>query len=94
MILSGLMAFFDPPKESSKPTIMAMKQYGIQVKILTGDSALVTKKVCDDMGIEVNGMISGEDFDIAKVNEKTFIPQVLKATICARLSPSQKEYII
>jgi Mg2+-importing ATPase len=71
-----------------------MKDYGINVKILTGDSALVTKKVCEDMGIEVTGIISGDDFDIATVSEAEFTKKVIQATICARLSPSQKEYII
>lgn len=94
MTLVWLLAFFDPPKESSKSTIAAMKDYGINVKILTGDSALVTKKVCEDMGIEVTGIISGDDFDIATVSEAEFTKKVIQATICARLSPSQKEYII
>lgn len=94
MTLVWLLAFFDPPKESSKSTIAAMKDYGIQVKILTGDSALVTKKVCEDMGIEISGIISGDEFDMATLNEAAFIPKVLKSTIFARLSPSQKEYII
>jgi P-type Mg2+ transporter len=94
MILVWLLAFFDPPKESSKSAIAAMKDYGINVKILTGDSALVTKKVCEDMDIEVTGIISGDDFDIATVSEVEFIKRITKANICARLSPSQKEYII
>jgi len=47
-----------------------MKQYGIDIKILTGDSALVTKKVCEELEMPILGIISGEDLDLNMLTEE------------------------
>jgi P-type Mg2+ transporter len=49
LVLRGFLAFLDPPKESARPAIAALKQHGIEVKILTGDNPVVTAKVCRDV---------------------------------------------
>jgi Mg2+-importing ATPase len=35
MTLVGMLAFYDPPKHSAKDALIAMKNYGITIKILT-----------------------------------------------------------
>lgn len=42
MVLIGYIAFLDPPKESSKDAIQALKKHGVTTKILTGDNDKVT----------------------------------------------------
>src|SRR5699024_9428306 len=42
MVLIGYLAFLDPPKESTEAAIKALKEYGVDVKILTGDNEKVT----------------------------------------------------
>lgn len=90
----GLMAFYDPPKEGVKEVLDFMFAHGIKIKILTGDSLLVSKKICHDIGFEIKGAISGEDLDFNSLNDEEIYRQVKDAEICARLTPAQKEKII
>lgn len=46
MVLMGFIGFLDPPKESAKASIEALKEAGIRTIILTGDNSDVTKCVC------------------------------------------------
>ncbi len=94
LTLKGFMAFYDPPKVDVKATLEFMKEHGVAIKILTGDSPLVTKKICADIGLEVKGIITGEDLDLNRLTDEEIYKRVKDATICARLSPSQKEKII
>ena len=52
MTLIGLITFLDPPKESAKESIDLLAQAGIELKILTGDNDLVTKKICELIGLD------------------------------------------
>ncbi len=94
MTLRGFIAFYDPPKQEIKATLENIEAHGIEIKILTGDSALVTSKICSDLNINVKGIITGEDIDINALSDDALAIKVINATICARLSPSQKERII
>ena len=51
LVLLGYIAFFDPPKESSGVALEALRKSGVGTKILTGDNALVSRKVCKDVGL-------------------------------------------
>jgi len=94
MILSGFIAFYDPPKPEAKATVDFMTKHGIEIKILTGDSPLVAKKICDDLKIEIKGIISGDDFDINTMNDAELSSKAKNNNIFARFSPIQKERII
>src|SRR6185369_16403617 len=61
-------------------------------KILTGDNEEVTQKVCDDLGLTVQGVVTGQQLE--KMSEKEMLNIVNSATIFARLTPKQKEDII
>lgn len=94
LILKGFMAFYDPPKTDVKETLVFMKSHGIEIKILTGDSPLVTEKICRDLDLEIKEIITGEDLDLNRLSDEEIYKKTRNATICARLSPSQKEKII
>lgn len=94
LILHGFMAFYDPPKDDVQETLVFMKKHGVDIKILTGDNPLVTKKICADLGLEVKGIITGEDLDLNRLTDEEIFKKVSESTICARLSPGQKEKVI
>jgi Mg2+-importing ATPase len=94
MTLYGFVAFYDPPKEDVKETLDFIKAHGIEIKILTGDSPLVTAKICRDLGIVINKIVTGDELDINSLSDDDLALKVAEATICARLSPVQKERII
>jgi len=92
MILLGYLAFFDPPKDSAAQAIGELEKRGVQAKILTGDNALVTRKVCADVGLAAEEVITGDK--LVNLDEKTFGDMAEKHRVFARLSPTQKEAII
>lgn len=94
LILRGFMAFYDPPKIDVKETLVFMEEHGVAIKILTGDGPLITKKICGDLNLPIEEIVSGEDLDLNKLNDREIYLKIRNATICARMSPSQKEKII
>ncbi len=92
LILLGYIAFFDPPKESTAQSLKALKDAGVAVKILTGDNDLVTRKVCKDVGIDVEHLVTGPQ--LQGLTPEQLVETAEKATVLARLSPTQKEQVI
>ena len=92
LILKGYVAFLDPPKPSTKAAIEALKKTGIEVKVLTGDNDLVTRKICSEVGLKIKGLITGEQ--VEQLDAKELKDVVEQNNIFARLSPIQKERVI
>ncbi len=92
LILLGYIAFFDPPKESAAEAIKNLQNTGVKVKILTGDNSLVTKKVCKDVGLAVDRVITGDELN--KMLPEEFTKTIQQFDIFAKLSPLQKEKVI
>ncbi|MCK9209947.1 MAG: magnesium-translocating P-type ATPase [Ignavibacteriaceae bacterium] len=92
LILLGYIAFFDPPKDSAAEAIKILQNTGVKVKILTGDNSLVTKKVCKDVGLEVDRVITGDELN--KLSPEEFAQTVQQFDVFAKLSPLQKEKVI
>ena len=63
MILTGYLAFLDPPKPSAAPAIKALAEYGVTTKILTGDNEKVTQAVCEKVGLDVERILLGSEID-------------------------------
>jgi Mg2+-importing ATPase len=92
LILKGYVAFLDPPKPGAKPAIDALKKLGIDLKVLTGDNELVTKKICEEVGLSFNTVLNGDDVEKASDNELKKL--VEEGNVFARLSPLQKERVV
>jgi Mg2+-importing ATPase len=92
LVLKGYVAFLDPPKPSARRAIMALKKLGIEFKVLTGDNELVTKKICGDVGLDIKGLVTGEQ--VEKLSDAELKDLVGKTTVFARLAPLQKERVI
>ena len=92
LILLGYIAFLDPPKESAQKAIASLAHYGVSTKILTGDNALVTRKICKDVHLEAGEIITGDQ--LVHLNEEQLGDLAEKTSVFARLSPAQKESII
>lgn len=92
LVLIGYIAFLDPPKESTKPALAALRDHGVTVKILTGDNELVTAKICRQVGLEVDGMMLGSQ--VEKMSDAELSEIVDKTTVFAKLSPTHKERIV
>jgi Mg2+-importing ATPase len=91
-IFYGFIALMDPPKESAREAIDGLEQLGIKVKILTGDSPVLTAKICREVDVPVTGVITGGE--LAVLSETDWPAVVKNNTIFARVDPMQKEKII
>ncbi|MBY0357297.1 MAG: magnesium-translocating P-type ATPase [Candidatus Obscuribacterales bacterium] len=92
MTLLGLLAFLDPPKDDIAESLNRMAQLGVHVKVLTGDNSIVTKRVCIQIGLPVDSMITGAELDL--LSETQLVRAVAEKTIFTKLSPMHKERII
>lgn len=92
LILKGYIAFLDPPKPTARKTIEVLKNLGVEVKVLTGDNELVTKKICSEVNLDSRGLVTGDQ--VEKSSDKELQELVKTTTVFARLSPLQKERII
>lgn len=92
MTLIGFIGFLDPPKESAKEAIEALNYYGVDVKVLTGDNEIVTKKVCEQVGLEISNIVLGPE--IEKLSDDELFELAMKTNVFAKLNPLQKARIV
>jgi Mg2+-importing ATPase len=92
MVLMGYLAFLDPPKESTSAAIKALSEYGVNVKILTGDNEAVTRCICKQVGIQWDNLLLGSA--IEEMDDKTLENIVEETDVFAKLSPLQKARIV
>ncbi|MCQ8211039.1 magnesium-translocating P-type ATPase [Cetobacterium somerae] len=88
----GMLGFLDPAKEGVGETLKSLNEYGVEIKILTGDNELVTQKICKDIGLDVKGAVDGgyiesiDDLELKKILKNT--------TIFSKLSPLDKARVV
>lgn len=92
MVLIGFIAFLDPPKDSAAAAISALEAYGVKIKILTGDNDIVTRKICKEVRLEIEGLLLGSD--IEHMTDEVLAQNVEHTTVFAKLSPAQKARVI
>jgi Mg2+-importing ATPase len=92
LVLAGFAAFLDPPKESAASALAALAKVGVAVKIVTGDSDLVTRHVCAQLQIPVAGLLTGKE--IARMDDHALRARVETANLFCRVNPAQKDRII
>jgi Mg2+-importing ATPase len=92
LVLTGYLAFLDPPKDTAKKAIEVLRQHGITVKVLTGDNDLVTRKVCSEVGILAEKIVLGRE--VESMTDGQLSEAVDASDIFARLSPAHKQRIV
>ncbi len=92
LVLAGFLTFSDPPLATAKSTLDALRQDGIQVKILTGDNELVTQHICSQVELDSGRIVLGTELD--KISDPALGYIVEQTSVFARVSPAQKNRII
>jgi P-type Mg2+ transporter len=92
LVLSGYIAFLDPPKETARQAIAALRDHGVCVKIITGDNEVVTKKICKEVGLPIEHAMLGKDLE--KLSDAQLSEAVERTTIFTKMSPVQKSRVI
>jgi len=92
LILAGFAAFLDPPKPSAASALATLRNDGVAIKIVTGDSERVTRHVCIELKIPVDGILLGQE--IAGMDDHALQARVEAANLFCRVNPAQKERVI
>jgi Mg2+-importing ATPase len=92
LVLAGYVAFLDPPKESARQAIAALKDYGVAIKIITGDNEVVTRKICKEVGLAIENAMLGKD--VEALSDVQLADAAEHTTIFAKMSPLQKSRVI
>lgn len=92
LIFFGFANFLDTPKASAAKMVKLLKNYGVDLKILTGDNEQVTRAICQMVGLKIKGLVTGQDLENASESELKKI--VEENNIFVKLNPLQKAQII
>jgi Mg2+-importing ATPase len=92
LVLTGYLAFLDPPKDTAGKAITVLRQHGVTIKVLTGDNDLVTRKVCTEVGINAEKIVLGSH--VETMTDAQLSEAVESTDVFARLSPAHKQRIV
>jgi len=92
LVLAGYVAFLDPPKDSARAATAALKDYGVAIKIITGDNEVVTRKICKEVGLAIENTMLGKD--VEALSDIQLADAAEHTTIFAKMSPLQKSRVI
>lgn len=92
MVFLGFVAFLDPPKETTRESLQLLSKANVQLKILTGDNELVTKKTCALLGFEIKRIVLGNE--LVHFSDDALARLVEEANVFARVTPAQKDRIM
>jgi P-type Mg2+ transporter len=88
----GCLAFLDPPKDTAATAISALHHHGVEVKVITGDNEAVTRKICREVGLDVEHSAQGRD--IEPLDDAALDELVKRTTVFAKMSPLQKARVV
>tara|TARA_Y100000034_G_scaffold34251_1_gene41977 strand:- start:2303 stop:4939 length:2637 start_codon:yes stop_codon:yes gene_type:complete len=87
LIFLGFIGMIDPPRKEVKEAVKQCKSAGIDVKIITGDSALTAIAIAKQIGI--NGKTITE-FELERMSDSDLMDSIDEIAIFARTTPNQK----
>lgn len=92
LVLAGFLTFSDPLLPDAKEALAALQADGVQVKIITGDSDLVTAHVCTEAGLDPGTVLRGDEID--SMTDAALAHVAGGTRVFTRVSPAQKNRIL
>ena len=92
LVFVGFAAFLDPPYEGVADTLRALQADEIEVKIITGDNELVTRKICQEVGLDAGEIVLGDA--VERMSDPALGAVAERTRVFARVSPIQKNRIV
>jgi len=92
LTLVGFIGFLDPEKESAGPAIAALQERGVQVKVITGDNEIVTRRICREIGLAIEGLLQGHQ--VEQMSDEELRQAVEEVNIFVRMAPLQKSRVV
>ena len=92
LTFEGVILFSDPPKAGVGDTIAELARQGVALKVVTGDNELVARHVAGQVGLAVEGVLTGEE--MRTLTPSALVARAKRTTIFARVDPDQKLQVI
>ena len=92
MTFLGFITLFDPPKAGIAETLAALTGLGIQLKMITGDNALVAASVAERLGLAGPAVLTGAM--LRQLSPEALRQRVVATHVFAEVEPNQKERLI
>jgi P-type Mg2+ transporter len=89
---AGFLTFSDQPKAGVSEALRALSQLGVTVKIITGDSKRVAEHVAAEVGLRVEGTLTGCQLDA--LSSEALLRAAEATNLFVEVDPNQKERII
>ncbi len=90
LIYLGFVCIVDPPREGVKEAVEACHNAGINVVMITGDSAPTAKTIAEELGIYQANSLVVEGSDIELLSDDNFV----RVNVFARVNPAHKQVIV
>jgi Mg2+-importing ATPase len=92
LVFAGFAAFLDPPKKSAQEALVKLTQAGVAVKVVTGDNELVTRHICEKLGLPITGILTGAEMQA--MDDHALSACVENVNLFCRVNPAQKNRVI
>ena len=92
LVFEGVILFSDPPKAGVAQTIAELARQGVALKVVTGDNELVARHVAEQVGLVVEGVLTGDE--MRSLTHPALVARARRTTIFARVDPGQKLQVI
>jgi Mg2+-importing ATPase len=92
LTLEGFLTFADRVKSDARDSLATLERLGVEVKIITGDNGLVAAKVCGELGLASQGILTNADLE--SMDDDQLAAAIPHTTIFARVSPDEKSRVI
>src|SRR5439155_26351347 len=89
LVLAVYVAFLDPPKDTELAAVRALGARGVGVKIRTVDNDLVSRKICQAVGIPTDRVLLGGQ--VEKMSDAELGVAAEQTTLFARMAPGHKQ---
>jgi Mg2+-importing ATPase len=94
LALMGFLLFLDPPKPEAGESLRLLERLGVAIKVMSGDGAVVTRRICRDVGLAIarDRVITGSD--LSELDPHALAQVVREYNVFARVTPEQKHRLV
>jgi Mg2+-importing ATPase len=92
LTLRGFLTFLDAPKADVRQALADLAKLGVAVKVITGDSALVTQHVAKLVGLSDPQLLTGSDLE--HMSDEALWRAAERTQLFVEVDPNEKERII
>ncbi|KAI9299004.1 H(+)-ATPase [Neoconidiobolus thromboides FSU 785] len=91
--LVGMISLLDPPRPDSADTVKRCHEYGVSVKMVTGDQLIIAKEVAHRLGMQ-RAILDANKLVEKGVDEETIIRRCIHADGFAQVIPEHKYRVV